>query len=85
METVKKYYRADRKNISLIKFMIEACEGLAVLSTEDSQLGILKFSIAPGCVEEFNEVIEGLSREMRIEKWCQGEQASSIKQDEVGS
>lgn len=74
MQTVKKYYRVDRKNISLIKFIVEACEGLAVVSTEDPWMGILKFSIAPGCENEFEGILEGMAREMMIQKWHQPEQ-----------
>ena len=69
METKKTYYRVDRKNISYVKFIFEACEGLAVLSTEDPRLSVLKFSIPPGCEKEFESVIGGLSQEIMIEKW----------------
>ena len=69
MQSVIKYYRADRKHISTIKFILEACEGLAVLSTVDPQMGILKFLVAPGCEDEFEGVIDGLKDEIMIEKW----------------
>ena len=79
MESIKAYYRVDRKNISYIKFIFEACEGLAVLSTENPQLGVLKFSIAPGCEKEFKIVIEGLAREIMIEKWSDGAGVDGVK------
>ena len=83
MESIRKYYRADRKDISFIKFIVEACEGLAVLSTEDSQMGILKFLIAPGCEEEFEDVIRGLKGEIRIESWHQDRKEKDKKMTKV--
>lgn len=69
METIKKYYRVNRRDIGYIKFILEACEGLAVVSSDDAKTGLLKFSVAPGCEDEFEAVMEGLKQEMMIEKW----------------
>lgn len=65
-ETTKQYYRVDRREIAFIKFIIEAYEGLAVVSTEDAEKGIMKFSIAPGCEEEFGELISELKKDIVI-------------------
>jgi len=69
VECVKKYYRVERRDIGFIKFIFEACDGLAVVSSDDAQPGVLKFSVAPGCEAEFETVLEGLAQELMIEKW----------------
>lgn len=42
------YYRVNRRDISLLRFILEAYEGVATLSTVDPAAGIVKISIAPG-------------------------------------
>ena len=72
METLRKYYRVDRREISFVKFIFEAYEGLAVVSNVDRDLGVVMFSIAPGCEKEFNGVLRGLRESILMEemgKW----------------
>lgn len=66
LETTTHYYRVDRREIAFIKFIIEAYEGLAVISTEDAQKGIMKFAVAPGCESEFCELITSLKKDVLI-------------------
>jgi hypothetical protein len=71
METLKptlQYFRVDRRSISFIKFILEACDGIATLSTLDSVMGIVIISIAPGCEKEFQEVLEDLKKEILFEE-----------------
>lgn len=42
------YYRVDRRDISLLRFILEAYEGVATLTTVDPAGGIVKIGIAPG-------------------------------------
>lgn len=56
MESVKKYFRIDRRNICFVKFIFEAYENLAALTTIDSEKGLVLFQISPGC-ENFVEMI----------------------------
>ena len=58
----------DRRQISFIKFIAEAYEGLASMTTIDREMGVLRFSIAPGCEKEFDDLIQELGKEMMIEK-----------------
>jgi len=70
LRTVKKQYRVDRREISFIKFIVEAYEGLAVVTTTDRERGVLRFSIAPGCEPEFDDLIHELGKEIMIEAGC---------------
>ncbi len=66
METIKKYCRVDRKNISFLKFIFEGHEGIAVLSTVDPAKGIIVFHIAPGCEEDVDLILLDLKKDIMI-------------------
>ena len=66
-ETIKKYYRVDRRDISFLKFILEAYDGLAVLTTADSEKGIVVISIAPGCEADVEMILQDLKKDVMIE------------------
>ena len=68
METVKKYYRIDRREICFLKFILEGYEGLALLSTCNPERGIVVLKIAPGCETEANVLMQALQKEIMIEE-----------------
>jgi hypothetical protein len=65
-KTTLRYFRVDRREIAFLKFIIEAYEGLAMVSTEDAQKGIMKFGIAPGCETEFDALMAELRKEVLV-------------------
>ena len=67
VETTKKYYRIDRREISFLKFILEAYDGLAVLTTVDSEKGIVVINIAPGCESEVEMILQDLKKSVMIE------------------
>jgi hypothetical protein len=67
MRTVKQVYRVDRRRISLIKFIFEAYEGLAMITTLDPAAGVIALLIAPGCEEVAKAVIMDLGKKFLIE------------------
>jgi hypothetical protein len=68
LETIIRYYRLDPKEISFLKFILEAYDGMAVVTTLDPFQGIISITIAPGCIQEAEKIIEGLKDEIVIEK-----------------
>jgi hypothetical protein len=60
-------YRVDRRRISLIKFIFEAYEGLAMVTTLDPAAGVIALLIAPGCEETAKSVIMDLGHKFLIE------------------
>ncbi|MDM8544217.1 DUF4911 domain-containing protein [Desulfococcaceae bacterium HSG9] len=68
METVKKYYRINRREICFLKFILEGYEGLALLTTVDPEKGIVVLKIAPGCEAEANGLMQALQKEIMIEE-----------------
>ena len=67
METSKQYYRVDRRRISFIKFVFEAYEGVAVVTTIDAPKGLIRLAVAPGCESVARGVMDDLGRSILIE------------------
>jgi len=67
VETIKRYYRVDRREIAFIKFIVEAYDGIAVLETLDPIAGIVVFHIAPGCKRDIEALLVDLKKEILIE------------------
>ena len=60
------HFQVRREDIAFLRHVIEACEGIAFLSTADSQRGVVVLHVPPGCEREAEEVIGGLKTVMRI-------------------
>jgi hypothetical protein len=67
VEATNKYYRIDRGKISFLKFILEAYDGLAVLTTVDPEKGIVVIHIAPGCEGEVEMILQDLKKSVMIE------------------
>jgi hypothetical protein len=68
LEITKQYYRVEKKNISFLKFIFEAYDGIAIITTVDRPKGIVMFRIPPGCENEVDMVLQDLGKKMMIEK-----------------
>ena len=66
MQSLQKYYHVDKKNISLLRFFFEACDGIAAISTIAAKDGIIKFYIPPGCEADVDMIINALGKQMNI-------------------
>jgi hypothetical protein len=66
-ETIKRYYRVDRREIAFIKFIFEAYDGIAVLETLDPAAGMVVFHIAPGCEPDADTLLQDLKGGIMIE------------------
>ncbi|MGB5157440.1 DUF4911 domain-containing protein [Desulfobacterium sp. N47] len=69
MEITKKYYRIDRKNISFLKFIFEAYDGIAIITTIERFNGIVMFRIPPGCENDVDTVLQDLKKHIWIEEY----------------
>ncbi len=68
MKTTTKYYRIDRSEICFLKFIVEAYDGLAVLTTVDPETGIVILNIAPGCEADIETILQELKKNILIEE-----------------
>lgn len=50
-----------------LKFILEAYEGMNVMSTVDNRAGIIRIAIMPGFERDMNELLETLGRQVRME------------------
>ncbi len=66
-ETIKRYYRVDRRNIAFLRFIFEAYDGLATIETLDSGSGTVVFHIAPGCEPDVEMILEDLKMNILME------------------
>lgn len=67
METIKRYYRVDRREIAFLRFILEAYDGIAVMRTQDRELGIIGLDIAPGCEAVVDLILRDLKQDILIE------------------
>jgi hypothetical protein len=65
--TVQHYYRVDRRCINMVRFIFEAYEGVAVVTTLDAAAGFIVLAISPGCETTAQAVMADLGRHFMIE------------------
>ena len=70
MKSTRQYYRVDRRKIYFLKFIFEAYDGLASLTTLDAALGVIVIRIPPGCETEVAELLNALRKDVRIESYA---------------
>lgn len=66
MKTSIQYYHVDRTRISFVKFILEAYDNTAVLSTLDSEKGLVQLTIAPGCESLVTGVMQSLGAQFPV-------------------
>lgn len=66
METTIRWYRVDRREISFMKFILEAYDNMAVVSTVDRKRGVVQIRIAPGCEMLVDDIVTGLPATIAI-------------------
>ena len=66
-ETIKRYYRVDRRDIAFLRFIFEAYDGLAIIETLNPESGDIVFHIAPGCESDVDVVLRDLKSDILLE------------------
>ena len=67
LDTIKKYLRIDRREICFLKFILEAYDGIASITTVNPDLGVVRLHIPPGCVEDVEIILQDLKKNIIIE------------------
>lgn len=60
--SIVRYYRVERSQIAFIKFVLEAYDNLAILSTIDSRRGLICLRIGPGCEDTLTQLMDDLGQ-----------------------
>ncbi len=65
MKSSRKKFQIDRKLIALIKFILEAYDGMAYITTIDPNASIIEIYIAPGLESEVADIFNSIMRDHR--------------------
>ena len=57
MNSITKRYNVERKDIAYLRYIIEAYDGIAVVSTEDSATAVIRLMISPSCENIVDELM----------------------------
>ena len=66
MKTEITYYRMDRKKIALFRFLLEAYEGVAVLTTVDNTRGLVRVHVPEGFGSTFKELYKDVEKDFKL-------------------
>ncbi len=61
-------YEVDKKDIAYIVSLVEAYDNLAVVRTLDQGRGLIEMLISPDFIDDINELVENLKKEIPIRK-----------------
>jgi len=67
MDTHSRYFRLRREDIAYFRFIMESCEGVAIVRTKDPREAVVELMIPPGLERDVEEILEGVRREIPIE------------------
>ena len=68
----------DKRQIHFLRFLMEAYEGVAVLSTIDNSSGLVSLLIAPGRETEAAELVAAMKERMMMEPLPADEHPASV-------
>ncbi len=60
MESTRRIYRVERKDIAYLRFLLESYDGTAVVCTLDPSAAIIEVMISPGCEGLVEEILRSL-------------------------
>jgi len=64
---IYRYFKVTRRDMVYLKFILEAYEGMNVMSTVDNKAGIIRISIMPGFVQDIDDLLATLGMQVRME------------------
>lgn len=68
MKTVHKQYLVDKTRIGFIRFIFEAYEGVAVVSTLDPKTGHIRLAIAPDRIVSAMMIVDALKEDFLFDE-----------------
>lgn len=64
---VCRYFKVAHRDMVFLKFILEAYEGMNVMSTVDNKAGIIRIAIMPGFVADMDALLAELGRQVAME------------------
>jgi hypothetical protein len=71
-ECSKKHFIIFPSQIHFLRFVLEAYEGIALVTTLDANLGLIELSIAPGCEEEVTQIVSSEAEKLQLRPVAMG-------------
>ncbi len=65
-QCIVRHYLIDPYQIHYLRFIIEAYEGIGVVSTVDPALGLVSIAIAPGCESDVCAILEAERANLKL-------------------
>ena len=65
-ECSRKHFIIPPPRIHFLRFILEAYEGIGLVTTLDANLGLIEVSIAPGCEEEIAQILSGEAENLQL-------------------
>ena len=62
-----RYFKVAHRDMVFLKFILEAYEGMNVMSTVDNKAGIIRIAIMPGFEADMDELLADLGRQVSME------------------
>ena len=62
-----RYFKVAHRDMVFLKFILEAYEGMNVMSTVDNKAGIIRVAIMPGFVDDMDGLLAELGKEVTLE------------------
>ena len=66
METIKRIFRVDRRDINYLRSTIESYDGIAVVSTINPEAAVIEIQIAPGCEDQVFDLLDSIRKNENI-------------------
>jgi len=64
---VCRYFKVAHRDMVFLKFILEAYEGMNVMSTVDNKGGIIRIAIMRGFLDDMDELLADLGRQVTLE------------------
>lgn len=68
MKTIETVYNVNKENIGYIRFIFEAYDGIAIVTTISEEKDKIAVYTAPGCEDEVESLIADLAKTIKIKK-----------------
>ncbi|MBT1072307.1 DUF4911 domain-containing protein [Pelotalea chapellei] len=62
-----RYFKVNHRDMVYLKFILEAYEGMNVMSTVDNKVGIIRIAIMPGFVKDMDALLADLGSQVTME------------------
>lgn len=66
-QMICRYFKVAHRDMVFLKFILEAYEGMNVMSTVDNKVGIIRIAIMPGFVADMDGLLAELGRQVTME------------------